>query len=270
MKKFNVFYTSEIIVMSDHGYTTWGRSPLLLQKTKNMKNNQLCVSTNAISYSNLHASLLSGINKNWQNYGSPFELNKHDNKTRTFLWYPLLSWHNGYAPTMWEYHINGNAQDYKSWFPTFKVLSPEAPGSYNYKLGTLINFGKGGNSIRYSCGWSVQEDEYTWSEGGQCSLLLKIIDSPHTDLKMNVLLAPYLGKEMTHQEVEVIVNGYTISKLIVSKKSEFVIPLSRNIIAKNDLIKVTFVIRSPMSPKDQGVGSDHRKLGIAIYNATIS
>lgn len=270
MKELSLYEKSQILLMSDHGFTNWGRRPILLHKIPNSKSNEIIISNNPVSFSDIQASLLAGINEDYGGFGKPFSMQTTPNRVRRFMWYAMLPWLEGYAPTLWEFKVVGPANNYSSWIPTFNVFARKGKEDYKYKLGEIIGFNSGGNSNNYSCGWSNQEANYSWSDGSKASLLLKLIDYKKTDLKMNIELSPYLGKNLTHQNVDVIVNETKLTTWKVTQKDNFNAIIPKDILKNDNLLRITFLISNPTSPKENRVSSDPRKLGIAAYKLSVT
>ena len=86
---------------------------------------------------------------------------------------------------------------------------------------------------------------------------------------IKLICQPYLGRQLKGQIVTVIVNGEEIGKWNIDKTGLYKMAIPENLINTEE-INILFVISDPLSPSEEGVSKDTRKLGIAVKKLVIS
>lgn len=138
-------------------------------------------------------------------------------------------------------------------------------------LGNPINF----NNQQFTplwTGWASPEPWGMWSISARAYTYFEFNQPITEGLNVRLLCQaypPYLG---INQWVDVLANGKKVAELDFTsgsnrKSREFLI--SEDEIYKGRLV-LEFVIRDPFSPKDKGVSSDDRKLGMGISEVVFS
>jgi hypothetical protein len=124
-----------------------------------------------------------------------------------------------------------------------------------YKLGENIELANN-KSIYQIIGWSSPEEWGTWTEGKQTFLVMNVDSSDDLFLHLNI------NGVFNNNPVNVYVNDKLIGnfEFVIG---ENIIPISKEIYP-NKLIRIQFIIKDPKSPKDMGLSSDTRKLGIGV------
>lgn len=117
-------------------------------------------------------------------------------------------------------------------------------------------------------GWSIQEKWGRWSNGSNAQLILPIPKEPINSL--NILANAYVSPAHPKLEIHISINGAKGRSYVLNKFENIIsIPIST---PKNlpQYLTVDFTFTNPISPKDLGLGSDDRKLGIGIKEISFS
>jgi hypothetical protein len=145
--------------------------------------------------------------------------------------------------------------------PNLKNLNLDA-NSFDYKYGEVISFGADGESFNVKrSGWSFAEENYTWTEGNEASLLFSIKE-PNTDLVLSIKMSPLLGGGIKGQHLLVFANNKKISETIIDSNSTYQFSIPSDII-KNEL-NVSLKLPDAASPKSLGINEDERLLALSI------
>jgi hypothetical protein len=138
-----------------------------------------------------------------------------------------------------------------------------------YNWGSEITMSAGGNSAPYkSKGWSVEETDFTWTEGNDALLTLK--GSPVTsDLEMN-MDALGLVTHNLQQPVEIKVNGRLVKTINLSGIREtYKIDIPFKYLRKDGVLFIQFHLPNAISPLELGINQDQRLLSMALFNMTL-
>ncbi len=139
----------------------------------------------------------------------------------------------------------------------------------SYKLGTEINFARGGNSANFElAGWGLTEEEYTWTDGTSALLIFKKIPL-QGPLELKATLRGATSAGVLHQPVQVLANGIKIADWRVGPQTEFVALLPESIDRSKQRLRIELRIPLAFSPKSVGLGEDVRILGVACYRLKI-
>jgi hypothetical protein len=150
--------------------------------------------------------------------------------------------------------------------PEFKNLDLDLNG-FKYKYGEIIDFGINGNShLVKNGGWSFSEDNATWTEGDEASLLFPI-KGPERDLVLSLKMSPLLGGNIKGQHLIVSANNQKISEIIceASNTYQFIIP--KDII--NDQLLILISLPDAVSPKTLGINEDQRVLALSVESLSL-
>jgi hypothetical protein len=142
-----------------------------------------------------------------------------------------------------------------------------------YKFGTKINFGVGGNAIKYvGKGWSFPEswgDGITWTSDNNAYLSFPI-DEPKSDLTLKASLIPYLGNgKLDKQRVQIYVNKISVNEWIINAPGEHRIRIPKRYI-KDDILKIRFYLPDAISPSQIAESGDNRILALAMHSLKLS
>ena len=142
---------------------------------------------------------------------------------------------------------------------------------YKNLLGRKIFFGdlKLGDFNLLGCGSA--EKWGMWSISYNVKMLLNIPKAKE-DLRVIMDIKPYVNEKHKCQTVDVFVNDILVTQWKFQykesfSKTEFIIP--HNIIKKKGKLFINFRIHNPISPKELGLGSDGRKLGLGFISMEI-
>ena len=136
-------------------------------------------------------------------------------------------------------------------------------------FGVALHFCRDGNGLPYmGAGWSGPEVSFTWSIG-ECAELLFPWHRQQGDLLLSLHMAPFLGGGLEAQPIEVCVSGHLVAALDVTEPREYQVMLFDHHLAGRNVIAVQLHIGEPRSPKEAGIGSDERRLGVALSSVVI-
>ncbi|MDE2463150.1 MAG: hypothetical protein KGO02_05490 [Alphaproteobacteria bacterium] len=148
---------------------------------------------------------------------------------------------------------------------------PSLSGSNNYVLGSKISMTESGSGHEYVVhGWSSPESWGTWSDASIASLMFRLPGLPTGNLtfefKSHAFLVP------THQKlsVSVFVNGQQLKIFDYSypqgaSDSIRTVNIPANLVAQSKgLLKIEFLLSTPVSPEVVGLSTDDRQLGIGM------
>lgn len=137
--------------------------------------------------------------------------------------------------------------------------------------GTKINFGQGGGSEPFrESGWSKTEEKFTWTEGPEASLRMRV---PATDASVTLrmkLSALFREPVVPFQMLEVRVNDKRVADWQVSNPAEFAAALPPSITKAGGELTITFKTPTATSPKSLGLNDDPRVLGICCWELELS
>jgi|SRR5215475_4766489 len=143
-------------------------------------------------------------------------------------------------------------------------------GEQVYTIGERISFAKGGTSLKYiGSGWSAPESWGTWTDGSASIVTLKLSDIPNRDMVLSIEGGGLIIGKYPLQDIEVLVNQHPVETLrytspgIINDTRVVTIPQSF-IHEKKGLLIIEFKIENPYMPIQPGVGSDSRRLGLAL------
>ena len=147
----------------------------------------------------------------------------------------------------------------------------QAESAKNYTIGQKVGFGETGDSERFRIsGWSNTEKEITWTEGP--TAVLKFAGVPATAphrLKMT-LSALTNPPQLPSQPVEVYANGEKIATWEVTGKAEFTALIPPRKEGQDGALTIELRMPKAVSPKELGLNTDPRVLGVSVFDLTIS
>lgn len=169
-----------------------------------------------------------------------------------------------------QFKIPGFSYEGNKFKHTFALLGLKFT-YYKNLLGRKILFKnlKLGDFNLLGCG--AAEKWGMWSNGYNVKMLLNVPKAKE-DLKVIMDINPYVNEKHKTQEVDVFVNDVFVTQWKFnykadSSKPEFIIP--RNLIKKKGKLFIDFRIHNPVSPKELGLGSDGRRLGLGFISMEI-
>ncbi|WP_438434608.1 hypothetical protein [Gorillibacterium sp. sgz500922] len=159
-------------------------------------------------------------------------------------------------------------QSYKLYYLDHKLMNWSGYRGLDYKLGTRVFFSQ--DSVRKEQGtfylgknWNNIENWGVWSK--ETGDLFFVLDhSPENDLSL-ILNATFFVPD-NNQEVTILANDKVIDKWILQNEEngEYQLAIPHEIVGRQNLIHMQFVIRNAKSPKEVGRGEDGRVLGIGL------
>lgn len=131
--------------------------------------------------------------------------------------------------------------------------------------GEPIHFTATGAGRRYAdAGWGVPENWGTWTEGSIARLTLSVLDPIDGPLTLSVFAGAFARPELA---VGVSVNGCPLAVWTFREGEPMVerrctLPADR--VGADGLLRILFTIDRPRSPFEEGMGDDHRRLGLGL------
>jgi len=126
-----------------------------------------------------------------------------------------------------------------------------------------IDFGSSGVQAFLGDGWSGPEPPYRWTDNSAAEILfaLENAGAASLELKMRPFLAP--GR-IDQQRVTVTLNGRPLANWILrdSNPLTYSVSVPRDLLTKKNVLR--FELPDARSPKELGVSTDARRLGIAV------
>jgi hypothetical protein len=137
------------------------------------------------------------------------------------------------------------------------------------KLGEVIPFGRTEQPkylLNVSQGWSHPEPWGIWSDGGQNQVILGI--PPVGARSLVISVRAFVTPSHPVQEIELTVNDQKRQDLVLTKDSNNQITIIlTNADNEAGYLKIGFKFKTPLKPKDLGVGDDERLLAIGLEKA---
>lgn len=137
-----------------------------------------------------------------------------------------------------------------------------------YQIGTALSFATGGLASSYQlAGWSNPEHWGTWSIGKAASLDIPIDPTLRTGLRIACVVMAFVTEANPEQAVTIAIDGHVIERWVFTMGDNrrlryATIPIA--LLARQNPIRIDFLIRHPISPKEMGISDDPRLLGIGI------
>lgn len=149
-----------------------------------------------------------------------------------------------------------NSDNYKLYIPGTTILFKNCKQNFNDYL-VLIN------------GWSVPEKEGIWTNGDHSTLVLKLSRVTNSNLLLKIDAIPFINKEHPILKTDILVNEKILGHIAydfhnIPKPIQLEIP--KAIISSNKIIKIEFLFKKAVSPKQLCISEDTRKLGLFIYS----
>ncbi|MBI4836226.1 MAG: sulfatase-like hydrolase/transferase [Candidatus Abawacabacteria bacterium] len=196
------------------------------------------------------------------------------NRIRDFFFYTWDGkWNKDYLPTMKQFTVSGNTFDNTSWTDTYKMYSEkEVTNSLSpIQLATPYSFNLATESTNayLQGGWGQPEPKYTWTTDRYASVLIPGIDAPHNVI-IDFKVVPFvLGEKKSSQRLNITINNTTIAQATLDKAETIQVTVPHALI-ENKQIKLVFELPDAVSPKEVGLNSDERLLGIALQEMTVN
>jgi hypothetical protein len=149
--------------------------------------------------------------------------------------------------------------------PTGRTAAQGLPPAA-YRLGDIIDARLGGNAPRYlGEGWAAPQPAGTWSVGPRACIALRITKATGQPMRLVAGVRPLLGPGQEQVTVSLAMNGSVVGEFQLGDARRFelatVLPL-----VDSDLVTLEFRIQDPRAPRDLGLSSDVRRLGILLID----
>ncbi len=265
LKENNIYDSSTIIVMADHGYYNMTQNPLFMIKNAG-EQHDFSVSERAMSWeylSNIFISLASGevVDENYI-----YALNA-EKQQRRYLHY---SWDGStarqYLPNMIEYITVGDATDTANLTATGRFYAPgDESVYYPYELGTELSFMEEDTASAYCIyGFSENEGTHTWTNGTSAAMAFRF-DEDFDSLELSLDYGTFDGEQRViiyandNIVANYVANGSEMKSLIIPK--EFI---------EDGNLTLRFEFPEARSPKSLDQSEDARVLALGMHKISIS
>jgi hypothetical protein len=166
------------------------------------------------------------------------------------------------------------SEAYRAYFITRTTNCwPNPKSPYRYELGSRLFLtvdAKVGDSLpMLGCGWGSPEAWGTWTLGPRADMHLSI-QPPSSDVTLRAVVQPFVGQRK-EQEVKVSADGIPVAVWTIpaGEPRELTARIPQPVTSDGD-VRVTFDIVYPSSPRDSGLSTDARKLGMWVSWISIS
>ena len=141
----------------------------------------------------------------------------------------------------------------------------------SYTLGDVVLFGSGQNSDRYKVsGWNPAEAGYDWTAKEPAVMKFKV-KPPKSALSLTLKAnGNVLPPQLAAQATEVYANKHLVAEWQVDVQADYSAEIPSELIEDDGILSLEFVCKNAISPRELGVNSDGRDLGIACYELTLS
>lgn len=144
----------------------------------------------------------------------------------------------------------------------------------SYKWGSVILFGKYGNSVNYqSTGWSVPENGFTWALGNNASLDLRIRKPYTKSATLTIRFWPFLMPgRIDKQTMSLFINDEKMTEWIIRKPGvqEQAAAIPDGLLTRSSRLCIRFELPDAKSPAEVGYNADQRILSIAFCEIRLS
>ena len=133
-----------------------------------------------------------------------------------------------------------------------------------YEWSKLLTFSRSGDATPYlGPGWGEPEAGQTWTDGINASLQMRVTP-PASDVALVLSCTPFLAEgKIPHQELTVFVNFLRVGCVLVGGPREIEVNIPKWVFKETQL-HIDFYLPNAASPKTLGIGSDARRLGLAV------
>ena len=159
-------------------------------------------------------------------------------------------------------------------FPVIEVSPPatplENPPDAKIAAPAIYRFGAKGTVVPFLReGWDPGETEFTWTRATCSRLELPAPDAPGTYV-MRLEATPLISPEkLPAQELTILLDGIAIGQFTLNEATTLIVPLPRELTDGRETLPFTFLLPDASRPKDLGVSSDLRLLGLAVRRIDI-
>jgi len=142
-----------------------------------------------------------------------------------------------------------------------------------YILGDDLNFYKNEPPLKCAVyGWSGLEPWGMWSDGREGHIYIQFEAIPRTDLILSADIIGFTGEAHPRQDINILANGSPVGRWVFTygeseRERKLLIPMK--VFREETILKLTFEILNPQSPKNLGLWDDARLLGIGLKSLSI-
>ncbi|HEY4282561.1 MAG TPA: hypothetical protein VGM62_05805 [Chthoniobacterales bacterium] len=149
-------------------------------------------------------------------------------------------------------------------------LALEAMSASAYQPGTLVTFGKDGNSDRFKdSGWSITEEQMTWTEGKRAVLFFSALP-PSQPQTLTVNAAGLVKPPMLPaQPVAIYANGQKVADWMVNERKTYTASIPMNLIKDDGTLVIELHLPKAASPASLDIGNDLRVLGLSVFSVAL-
>ncbi len=133
-----------------------------------------------------------------------------------------------------------------------------------YEYGKVLKFTKAAENNTYlTTGWSTAEDELTWSDGNEATILIPVRPADR-ELFFSADITPFLSNpNLLTQSIQVSVNNVLLTTWEARNSGTFTFSIPKEMTSKETLA-IKFILPNATSPQKLNISADQRKLGIGL------
>ncbi|HEV8184675.1 MAG TPA: hypothetical protein VGP40_01880, partial [Chthoniobacterales bacterium] len=140
-----------------------------------------------------------------------------------------------------------------------------------YSLGTLVLFGGRKNGQLYKgSGWNGAEPGFTWTGKDPAALKFKLEPTNRPLALRLVTNGNTHPPSLLVQPTQVYANGRQIAEWQVDVLAEYTAEIPAGVVGPDGILTLEFVSKNATSPRELGVNTDSRLLGIACYELILT
>ena len=265
MKAIDVYNSSTIILLADHGHINYSQNPIFMIKNRN-ESHAFDIADSEMSYEFL-PSIFSELSQG-HSVGTDFiDALKPENGKRRFLYYSWdNAWDKNYLPGMDEMFSEGKAWDPKSLKSSGRKFIPQEEAK-NYKVGDTLSFKAEGNTAQPYCVYGVSwtQPEGTWTDGTESAMRMKL-NGKYENLKLSFTAKPFYHE----QYVKIIANNNEVGSLVVNDEGNYDLIIPHDYITDNELT-LQFQFSTPVHvPTALMLATDERYVALFLKSMTLS
>lgn len=139
-----------------------------------------------------------------------------------------------------------------------------------YAYGTTLKFTEKTTDNSYLVkGWSIPEEEFTWSKENETLISIPVIPSAK-DLTFSAEIMPFLvAPNLLAQNVQIFINNALLTKWKIKNTGTFTVAIPKES-SNEGKLEIKFVLPNATSPQKLHVSQDQRHLGIGLKSLVIS
>lgn len=122
-------------------------------------------------------------------------------------------------------------------------------------------------------GWSLPEENGTWTDDDNSLMVLKLDKKTDSDLILTIEGSAYINVKHPTLEADIVVNHKNLEHLtynIYDSSSNRKVIIPKSLIHDNNLLNIEFKFKNAVSPKQLKLSLDNRKLGLFILSLSLN